>query len=605
MNDLFKAELLRFRTWALVAALVHAGVLGFLSRLVDLAQQPRQIYQIFAAVYVIAGLLLGLYQMGTYRRPNHWLNLLHRPMHRLRIAAALCGAGAAVLLVAVALPIALTALYQDTLTARVVDVRHWLMPLAGLLVALCGYLAGAYAMLANRRHSSAVLVLPLLLAYSQAHGPAALAVQAVVLLFLAVLVAIAFKPDLSATPRNPLAVLATALPVMTAASVLLYVLGFGVEMGWTLAGSHPLNMPQPPAGGHIEADRFEGKDMLLAGIEGSREADAPLWREQIALSDVVTLYPLRELPRRGELANIAPMELQDSEHGVLWVFSHDRMRFVGRGLLDQRPRGELGAGQAQAPFPAPTMEFMGGFLFNAHAAYQFDAEQQRIFERVRLPEGEVMASPPQRAGDDIVVLSNRAAYFFPGREAANTLDLLRPRLRVPMPGPAGQLGRADLVELLDGYLVSYTYTWGVWDGTLSKPYQAVVRVDGDGTVHPVARRDLAHDLPIAYDTRAWWLSPPLRALSLGAQALFAAPDPLRAAPDAMPRQAVVIAAVLGLLSLLAAIWLTARQRLTGATRWGWVAASGLVGVPALASLWLLYRPRERVDALPRAQSAAA
>ena len=41
MKDLFKAELLRFRTWAIVAAIVHVVVLGFMSRVVDLEQQPR------------------------------------------------------------------------------------------------------------------------------------------------------------------------------------------------------------------------------------------------------------------------------------------------------------------------------------------------------------------------------------------------------------------------------------------------------------------------------------------------------------------------------------------------------------------------------------
>ena len=89
MIDLFKGELLRFRPWALVAAVINLVALAFLSRMVDLAQQPLQVYQVFGAVYVVAGALLGLYQMGSYRKPNQWLNLLHRPLHRLRIAAAL------------------------------------------------------------------------------------------------------------------------------------------------------------------------------------------------------------------------------------------------------------------------------------------------------------------------------------------------------------------------------------------------------------------------------------------------------------------------------------------------------------------------------------
>ena len=176
MKDLFKAEFLRFRTWAIVAAIVHVVVLGFMGRLVDMAQQPRLVYQVFGMIYVVAGTLLGLYQMGSYRRANHWLNRLHRPLHRWRIAFALCGAGGVVVLVAVALPILLIAGYQDALTVRVVALRHWLLPLATLLLASCGSLSGAYAMLASRRHSIAVVMLPTLFLFAQADGVAVVAV---------------------------------------------------------------------------------------------------------------------------------------------------------------------------------------------------------------------------------------------------------------------------------------------------------------------------------------------------------------------------------------------------------------------------------------------
>ena len=357
MIDLFKGELLRFRLWALVAAVINLVVLGFLTRMVDMAQQPLLVYQVFAAVYTVAGALLGLYQMGSYRKPNQWLNLLHRPLHRQRIAGALTGAGTLLLLLAVAVPIALVAMYQETMTARVVDLRHWLLPLAAWLIAGSGYLAGAYAMVGNRRYSFAAFLVPNLFMYSQASGIAMLGVQLVAIAFLMVLLAIAFKPDPAAQSRNPVAVLAVALPVQVGAYFLLWMLGFGVELGWTVSGTHPLNTPEPPKGGHVEADRAEGKDMLLMGIADSRAPEAALWREQIALSDVYTTYPLRNLPTRNSLTNLAPMEFTDGDSNIRWVFSHDRMRFVGYGALDKRARGELGVGEAQAAFPAPTMGF--------------------------------------------------------------------------------------------------------------------------------------------------------------------------------------------------------------------------------------------------------
>ena len=604
MIDLFKSELQRFRLWTIAAAVVHAGILGFLTRLVDLAQQPLQVYQVFSVAYAVSGTLLGLYQMGSYRRPNQWLSLLHRPMHRLRIAAALGGAGAVLLFVAMALPIALVALYQDTMTARVVDLRHWMLPVAAWLIGLIGYAAGAYAMVANRRHSFAVVVLPVLLMFAQASGVMMLAVQLSILALLVVLVAIAFRPDPVAPPRSFAAVVLTALPVQVGAYFLIWMLGFAVEMTWTLSGTHPLNMPVPPKGGYIEAERAQGKDILLSGIADSRDPDAALWREQIALSDVVTRYPLRSLPRRGELTNVAPMEFDDAEHRVRWVFTHDGMRFVGYGTLDGRARGVQGAGPAQAAFPAPTLQYDDGYLFNANAAYQYDSEQQRIFERVRLPQGEVMASPPAPAGDNVLALSDRAAYFYPGREAANGLDRMQPLLRVPMPAAVGNLSRVDMIELLDGYLVSFTYTWGVWSSELQQPFQQVLRVDGEGRVHPVARRALQVDLPPAYPARIWWLSPVLRTLCLGAQDLYAAPDPLRAPPQPVPTGMVWLALAGCLASLLGAIWVSARQSHSPRERWAWVLLCGVVGLPALVSLWLMYPRREPLP-VPAASTHAA
>lgn len=615
MIDLFKGELLRFRLWALVAAFINLAILAFLSRMLDLAQQPLQVYQIFGAVYAVAGALLGLYQMGSYRKPNQWLNLLHRPMHRLRIAGALTGAGTLLLLFAMALPILVVAVCQETLTPRVVDMRHWLLPIAAWLIAVSGYLAGAYAMVGDRRYAFAGFLLPNLFMYSQASGVAMLGVHLFAIVFLAVLFAIAFKPDPAAPSRNPLAVIAVALPIQVGAYFLLWLLGFGVELGWTVSGTHPLNMPVPPQGGYIQADRAEGKDMLLLGLNASRSPEAPLWREQVALSDVHTRYPLRQLPERNTLTNPAPLEFDDGDAGIRWVFSHDRMRFVGQGILDKRARGELGVGDVQAAgataaFPAPTMQYAAGYLFNAHAAYQYDSEQRRIFERVRLPAGEVMASPPEPAGDNVLVLSDRAAYFYPGREAINGLDLLTPLMRVPMPGHVGHLGRMDAIELLDGYLVSFTYTWGVWTGELQHPFQQLLHVDGDGKVHEVARRAIAIDILSAYTNRNTWLSPVIRAICLGARDLFATNDPLTAKPERVTASVFLLAGVFCLLSLLAAIWLTGRQAHSTRGRWAWIVLCGVVGLPALVSLWLLYPRRETLplplsSPVPQARPVAA
>ena len=71
-----------------------------------------------------------------------------------------------------------------------------------------------------------------------------------------------------------------------------------------------------------------------------------------------------------------------------------------------------------------------------------------------------------------------------------------------------------------------------------------------------------------------------------------------------PRHIVLLAGVLCLLSLLGAIALTARRAFTPLARWTWVLACGVVGLPALASLWLLYPKAERAAATAAPARAA-
>ena len=616
MRDLFKAELLRFCRWAIAGALLHLLVLAFLSRVVDLAQQPLLVYRVFGGVYALAGLLLGLFQMGSYRRPNVWLNLLHRPLPNGRIAAALLGAGTVLLAVAVALPILAIAQYQHGLTARVVDLRHWLFPLAGLLIATCGYLAGAYCMLGGRRHSTCALVFLLLLATSQATGPRVLVLQAMIVLWLAAMVLAAFKPDLSAPPRSLAATVVTALPLQMGVYLLILLLGFGVEMLWIMQGSHPNNMSVPPPGGHNETERMTPQQRMLAGLAVSHAPQAPLWREQVTLSDVQPIgAQVVATPVRNALtpAPRAQMEFADAEQRVRWVFSHDRMRFEGYRLTDGRRFGELGVGAGNAPFPAPAqaaghlpgLTKGDGVLMAGNTLYHYVSASGQALPRIRLPAGEVLSGVTP-VGESLLVSSDRALYFFDGRDAARSDTLLTPRQRLPIPGGSGDLRNIELIELVDGYLVSFSFTSYAHELTGAAPYQSVLWLDDAGHATRIARRAMAYDYPVIYRYKAWWPSPALYALRVAALDLFAVTDPLEVTtPPPIPRSMQLFAGSLMLLSLLGALWLSRRRKLSSWARLSWWLACGAVGLPALASLWLLYPTGESRQPRRRLQPVAA
>ncbi len=599
MIDIFKAELLRFRWWAAGCLVLQLIVLGFLTRLIDLAQQPDMVYQVFTVAYGALGLLLGLYQMGGYRRPNTWLNLLHRPIAPWKIALALTGAGAVLLAVGIALPALVVAGWQEWMTPRVVDARHVLLIVAAWLVASCAYLAGCYVMLSDRRVGFSAGVFLALFAASEATGRGALLLQLLALAWLAAMVFAAFKPDLSAAPRGLARTVIVAAPLQVAMWMALVLVGFGVEFLWIAQGSHPNNVEVPRAGGEKELENAEGKDVFRLGLANSKDPEAALWREQARISEIFEVGPgMRTVPARGQLMNLAPMEFDakapDSERNIRWVFSHDTMHFEGYGTSDHRRAGTLGVA-GDAPFPAPVMPGPKNLLFDRMTVYQYDEDARLVLPRVRLPQGERLAGFGE-AGDDVAVLSDRALYFYDARELENDDGVLVPRQRVPLPGAPGDLQRVDAMELLDGWLLSFSFVRSSYNAEGALPFQEIVRVDDDGRVHAVARRDVDRDYFDAWRYQDWFPSPVVYAVQKAAKNAFAggmAPLPKHAAP--VPDAMKWLAGLLMLASLLGAAWRTRQTALSTRARIAWLIVCGIVSLPALMALWLLYRKRETVD----------
>ena len=594
MIDLFKAEMMRFRWWAAGCAALQLVVLGFLTRVVDLAQQPLLVYRVFAAVYAAAGLLLGLYQFGGYRRPNTWLNLLHRPLAPSRIALALLGAGVVLLAAGVLLPLLGIAAWQENMTARVVDMRHLVLIGSAWMVSVCGYLVGAYLMLADKRQGFCAAVFLLLIVFSQATGFGAIAIQGLSLAWLLAMVLIAFKPALGTPARGATRTLITAAPMTMMMWFALVMVGFGVEFLWIAQGSHPNNVAVPHVDGEKEIEVLDAKDLFVKGLRSSTDPEAPLWREQAAIADIDGLSPgLGQAPARHQLTNIAPMEFDDTERRVRWVFSHDTMRFEGYSLVDLRPVGRLGMA-GNAPFPAPVLPVGDNLLVDRSTVYQYDQDANLVLPRARLPHGEAITGYG-KAGDDVVLIGERALYFFDGRAFDGSDGLLTPRLRVPVPGRIGDIQRIDAMELLDGWLLSFSFARSSYNAEGTLPYQQIVRAFDDGRSVTVARRTIARDYPDAWRYQDWFPSPALYAVQKASKNAFAgAMPPLPMASAPVPRAMQILAGALMLLSMLGALWRVRRTDLSRPARIAWVLACGALSVPALMALWAMYPERETV-----------
>lgn len=603
MSDILKSEFQRFLSWSVVYAFAHLLLLLFLTRVTDLAQQPDEVYLAIASVHALSGLLLGLFQMGGYRRPNAWLNLLHRPLAHWRIGLALLGAGTALLIIALLLPLLATAAWQELMTPRVLDLRHLGLCLAAFGIGVIGYLAGTAAMLVPRRTAVAPLVFLALLPAAYATGPGLLALLLGVAAWLLALTLAAFKPDLGSAPRGAAGVL-LAVPMQVAMWLALVMAGFGFELGWIAQGTHPNNVASAPAGSAKQADEAEAADLLVYGLAASSAQEAPLWREQAAISDIMTLglgIPVN--PVWNELGNRAPMQFDDDERRVRWVFSHDLGRFVGYGLTDNQVIGELGV-EGDARFPSPPLPGPAGLLIGRDTVHQFDRETQRVLPRLSLPPGEVMAGV-RLSGERLALLSDRALYLYDARPLSLDRAPLVTRQRVPLPDAAGNLTRVDVMELVDGHLVSFTMTRQGHSGR-GGSFQQLARVDEQGQVQWVARRELVTGYGPLFTWQKWWLSPVVDRTLGALRHLFAPYQPGQAfSPPPPPASVLWMAGMLMALSLLLGTLHVRRTGLGRTARVAWCVACGAIGLPALMALWLSVPPRETVAPSPRAAPALA
>lgn len=585
MFELYKAECRRFRWWALGAGAVHAGTLLFFDRVVDPLQQPEMVYQLVGAIYAVVGVLLGLYQAGTYARMNQWIALLHRPMSPHRIMIAIAGGSATMLAAAVLVPVVLMLLVHGQIGARFVDARHWLLGLSGGMLALTGLMAGIYLALSPRRYGWLVLIPALLPSVSMAVGWAALLVQGSVLVVLMLLVASVFKPDLAVPPRALPGLAGTALAAAMGAYLLITVAGDLVfQTLWIATGTHPLNSTSP-RGGVVEATRIEGAALMEAGLAGVGDERARLWREQIRLSEVFDLpLTIKWLPVRGELTNVAPMEFDDERRGVRWTFSHDDMRFHGVRLADDADAGKL---SVDGGFDAPPLAIEGNRLIAGGSLLLFDVDTGAIRRRIHLPAGETIVARPGKVGSALTIMSDRTLRFYDERVLDKGDASYPPLATVPMPAPVGSLMRIDLIELLDGYLISFTYARGGVDGP-ANTWQEIVEVDGTGRNHAVARRTLKPDFPLAVRFLPYWASPVLQIVREGAEGVGGGKVPMAARePIRVPLPVWLVAATLALAAAMGTLWLAMRRRLRAAATSAWTLATLLLGLPMLLAFWLI------------------
>jgi len=603
MKDLFFAECRRFRNLAIVGAVVHLMLLVLASRITEPLMQRWQPQSLFLLLHALAALALAVYQFGSHRQSSRWVWLMHRPLPRGRIFAALALAALALIVVVIGLPMLLAVGGTDRLSGNTVDLRHYLAVPYCVLVAANGWLAGTYLMLCGRRAACVVLAVPFLFMAHMATGAAMLLPGLLSVALMTALAYSTFAPDRTAPPRGA-SMLAAAVPlVLGCYFVMLWGGSLGFQYGQMLVGVHPLNRAVPPSGGFTELARNDSAANLERMLAASNDPRAAHWRRQVALSGAAAVRPALDAhPVRQELGNSNAMQWSDGDLKIIWSFNHDRMMYEGRDMHTAAPRGWYGRGGMGDLRPFESVPLMDGKYFvTRHHLFAHEMHTRRVRTLISLPADETMTGRTKEIGMGQYLLTNRRLIAY--REPLDTAAPLEEVYSVPLPGPFRDLARVDVARLLDGTLLSFNFGRRMVDGHAGSRQQLVF-VDADGRAQAIATRALAHDFPLLFEHKAWWLSPACDALlSLPGRLLdVGLIDDAPGAPAPARPQSIIAAALLAALLSGGFAWWRLRHA-APRSRLAWTLGALLLGPPCAACL-LILRPHAARPALAAATTPA-
>lgn len=633
MKYLVLGELARFRTLALTFALVHLAILRISMALYPLFAQDAAKTSVGILAYSLLGLGSGLYQVGSYRKPNLWAWLINRPLPISRIFLALASAAALLAALVVALPVLLITLYADFFTAQWVDARHYTLAffLFGLVMAFYG--VGSFMASGASRLAVLVGVLPIFFLTREAVGQWIFLPLLIVLAWLAYLAHASFQPELGAPLKRPLALVAAAVPIGYA---LLFVMSVGivfVRSTWIIVEEHgPLGFATFAWNdywdeGHVpHVDYLPADEALAHGVRlaartegkgtglGDRERAAELLG-QLDLADVYEVPGPRfsRFPRRHQPFFVDQRhELVDEENGTWWTFSHDLMRFVGRDMRTNEAAGGLGregftdALTDAVPFEAVPFVIENRFIVTPHHIRELDFDRRTLEPRFELPEGEVFTTPFREHRSFVVAKSDRRLYFFDPRGLELGTGPLEPLGSVALPDVPRNISRILVAEMIDSYLVSFVVGAQSFRG-YHDAYQRTVELPIDGLGKSGVEAEVVGNVPLAagfpgwYRHRTFLLSPvlqtvhdlawtavgPHRETRIGWNDLVSRP-----LPAAVLGQALLLA----LWSAGAAFGLARRRRLPPGRRAFWAVLAFVLGVPGLLASIFLARADESAAA---------
>ncbi|WND01743.1 hypothetical protein QGN29_09275 [Temperatibacter marinus] len=466
MFELFKAEFIRYRKWAILFLILQIAFWSFLTRLKPLLQPSGEQTALITFVCVAIGLGFGIVQMVLNRRKNNWTYLIQRPLKLNSIYQALASAALVNLIIAIPLGWFLTVTVMDLFTETVVDMRHYLYALYMAGLSITAYFIGTLTVLSASKGAIGLVYFLVIWIFPKPDSLLVLfSLMAGVLALLYYLNLQCFKPDLSTHVTRPLFVVLMGIPMQV---TLLFVIIIGSTVYYHIPrfiiGDHPDNNPVVNSLSylwHIDDPKVVG--YILKDHDSIKNKESISRQAELADADYIS-SGYWTYPSVGQLyTRDTAYGLFDSANRTHWIFSHDDMMLKGVDSLSRRAKGWIGKNgfietrQPTADDRFESVPFMVAdkFLATKTTVFQVNYEDKEMIVKYQTKPGEYFANPPQIRDHFVALVSEQNTYLFDKEDFVGEMIEANPNYTIPHPIALNKIRNMETRRMVDGYLVLY------------------------------------------------------------------------------------------------------------------------------------------------------
>lgn len=605
MLNLYKFELLKYRAWTLVTFSLAFLVFVILQYLPGGASVPSEPLKIYA---IAGGIVLGLVQMLLHTRGNNWTYLIHRPLTLPKIFASLIGAGLSIIFVSLAMPLILTTMWRDVSTVIGVDVRAYGSIAFIYLLGSCFYLISCLVIL-NKSKGVALLYLSfgiLLISYTPSSTLTQFLPPIALILILLYLNYTSFKADLSEYDKRPSAIILMSLSISITTTIILTFVAiavYGVTSKLVQNGSSG----QLKANTYTYFEHIETPQARLSyALDIPNEPDAQHYVNQDKLADdrYVRMVQL-SFPYRGQITgDKEKISFADNATKIRWVFSHDKMLLEGFYQNTKSPAGLIGKRgfidknepvQLADRFKNVPIILGDKFLQTEHTIYRINYKDKLLQIKHQASAGERYINTPQEFKPDVLLATDKRILLFKMLDFVAENTPLVANYDIPYPVNYRHIDGLNLYRYVEGYVFLFhgEHFYGH-----NKPGVETFHANLGGSAEKIKAQAFTSFIEPAWYRQKQELISPLILYAIERFSHWVHPASMEnSSPSELQQRFKSLTIywhilILQLFSLMGGFMLCRFHRFGKKQTLTWVALTGIIGLPALLSFFLLnpWRP---------------